>query len=83
MELIELYSQHRILVMIQVRWRLVWLKWTKILATIQSLSMQIHGVVVKKISKKESMWALRWPQNVQYQLYETAKGKQLSKQTLS
>ena len=83
MELIELYSQHRILVIIQVRWRLVRLKWTKILATIQSLSMQIHGVVVKKISKKESKWVLRWPQNVQYQLYETAKGKQLSKQTLS
>ena len=37
-------------------------KWTKIhvLATIQSLSMQIHSEVVKKISKKESKWALRW-----------------------
>ena len=44
------------------------IKWTKILATIQSLSMQIHAVVVKKISKKKSKRALRWPQNVQCQL---------------
>ena len=44
------------------------IKWTKILATIQRLSMQIHGVVVKKISKKESKRALRWPQDVQCQL---------------
>ena len=41
------------------------IKWMKILATIQSLRMQIYGVVVKKISKKESKW---WPQNVQCQL---------------
>ena len=58
------------------------IKWT-ILATVQSLSMQVHAVLVKKISKKEGKRALRWPQNVQCQLLETAKGKQLSKQTLS
>ena len=44
------------------------IKWTKIPATIQSLSMQIHGVMVKKISKKESKRAPRWPQDVQCQL---------------
>ena len=44
------------------------IKWTKILATIQSLSTQIHAVVVKKMSKKESKRALRWPQNVHCQL---------------
>ena len=37
----------------------------------------------ENLEEKESKWALQWPQNVQYQLYETAKGKQLSKQTLS
>ena len=44
------------------------IKWTKIRATIQSLSMQIHAVGVKKMSKKESKRALRWPQNVHCQL---------------
>ena len=44
------------------------IKWTKILATIQSLSMQIHVVVVKKILKKKRKRALWLPQNVQCQL---------------
>ena len=44
------------------------IKWMKILATIQSLSMQIYGVVVKKISQKEGKRMLWWPQNVQCQL---------------
>ena len=63
MGLIELYLKHYILTI-----KISPIKWMKIPATIQSLSMQMYGVVVKKISKKESKRMLWWPQNVQCQL---------------